>query len=825
MALHLALERARLSSVAPKHFQPQAEPPARLQQAYSDGRDPDEEKHGPHVMVIGSLASGKSTLIKTLANWAVKSGRTKLEGPGLLLVNLNPNDGAWTVPGTFSVAPLNVSIPTTTPVLPIGSTPTTGPPVLMSLPATDNHQPRTPNPALFAPALNALSFFYGHTQFSRNIGLAEILIKRVGNALETRIEKSNESALWRGGILIDTPAEFSEKGKGNLVKSVVRALGVNILVVIGNEKLHLEISKLMSINKTVQVVRVPKNGGATDLDLTYRRRLESNQIRSYFYGGPALSQGQLSPFTIVVRFEDLTIYRIGDEALVPSSALPIGATRSIKATSLTKVDPDNPRSMSNILNLVLSIPQAEWDGLDPESDAAFEACSGPSLGFIHLSSIDVKNRKYTILSPLPGRLPRKTAIVWNETEQHHLPLLDQQPARSSPPAPPATQSQANKKLKTSETNLPATDQTNSTATKHADLPVPSTSSDNHFFTNRPPKTIISSSSSEANDKSISLAQAVAQFTQAAASAACPPPKTTATTTTTEKPATSSPSSTHSQSALHPLLKQQQQQTPFATTTKNLLSQSPSAPNNNNSTHFEPVKFKTRSGGRPKDPVWVYFHTNGNGTDERATCKYCGWHVERPKAFRMRDHIAQCAQVDPTRRAEMSQLIAFKEAAAAAKQEEKAGLATATGPSSSSATTLDIFSSASKKRKMENTLHSKPALSFGKSPITSHVLDATSGKPGDDMGIRLDRLTANGFVLIANGTTDIDGRCNTLLPANSRPEIGIYKVTFFSNEFYQKRGIVSFYPFVEITFEIKDPTEHYHIPLLLSPYAFSTYRGS
>ncbi|EGG10890.1 uncharacterized protein MELLADRAFT_33387, partial [Melampsora larici-populina 98AG31] len=106
-----------------------------------------------------------------------------------------------------------------------------------------------------------------------------------------------------------------------------------------------------------------------------------------------------------------------------------------------------------------------------------------------------------------------------------------------------------------------------------------------------------------------------------------------------------------------------------------------------------------------------------------------------------------------------------------------------------------------------------------------VLDATSGKPGDEMGIRLDRLTSNGFVLIANGTTDHDGRCNTLLPGGSRPEIGIYKVTFFSNEFYQKRGIVSFYPFVEITFEVKDPTEHYHIPLLLSPYSFSTYRGS
>lgn len=72
------------------------------------------------------------------------------------------------------------------------------------------------------------------------------------------------------------------------------------------------------------------------------------------------------------------------EALVPSSALPIGATRSVKATTLTKVDPENARSMSNLLNLVLSIPQAEWDGVDAESDAAFEACSGPSLGFIHL---------------------------------------------------------------------------------------------------------------------------------------------------------------------------------------------------------------------------------------------------------------------------------------------------------------------------------------------------------------------------------------------------------------------------------------------------------
>ncbi|MBW0509995.1 hypothetical protein O181_049710 [Austropuccinia psidii MF-1] len=407
LALHLALERSRLSAIAPKHFEPHVDPPPPL---IDQSEELEDVKPGPHVMIIGSTASGKSTLFKTLANWAIKSGRTKLEGPGLLLVNLNPNDGQFTIPGSFSIAPLNVSIPTTTPVLPIGSTPTTGPPVIITPSANTPNPTPNPNPALFAPPLNALSFYYGHTQFNRNLGLAEILIKRLGQALQTRMEKSGETALWRGGVLIDTPAEFSEKAKGSLVKETVRAFGVNVLVVVGNEKLHLEISKLMSTNKTVQVVRVPKNGGATDLDLTYRRRLELSQIRSYFYGGPSLSQGQLSPFTIVVKFEDLSIFRIGDEALVPSSALPIGAVRSVNATTLTKVDPENPRSMVNVLNLVLSIPQAEWDGVDPECELAMQACSGPSLGFVHLSSIDVKNKKFTILSPLPGRLPRKVAI-------------------------------------------------------------------------------------------------------------------------------------------------------------------------------------------------------------------------------------------------------------------------------------------------------------------------------------------------------------------------------------------------------------------------------
>ncbi|GAA5967134.1 hypothetical protein JCM11641_000450 [Rhodosporidiobolus odoratus] len=113
----------------------------------------------------------------------------------------------------------------------------------------------------------------------------------------------------------------------------------------------------------------------------------------------------------------------------------------------------------------------------------------------------------------------------------------------------------------------------------------------------------------------------------------------------------------------------------------------------------------------------------------------------------------------------------------------------------------------------------------RSPITCHVLDSTSGKPAADMRVRLDRLNTTGFVLQAQGVTDSDGRCSTLLPGGTKLEVGIFKITFFSAAYFSSRGILSFYPFVEIPFEVKSTEEHYHIPCLLAPYSYTTYRGS
>lgn len=109
-----------------------------------------------------------------------------------------------------------------------------------------------------------------------------------------------------------------------------------------------------------------------------------------------------------------------------------------------------------------------------------------------------------------------------------------------------------------------------------------------------------------------------------------------------------------------------------------------------------------------------------------------------------------------------------------------------------------------------------------SPITTHVLDTSAGRPAAGIAVRLDQRTADGaFAELARGRTDSDGRCKDLLPAGAI-EPGVYRLVFDTAAYLGDRG---FYPEVPIVFSITAPSEHYHVPLLLSPFGYSTYRGS
>ncbi|HKP63993.1 MAG TPA: hydroxyisourate hydrolase [Polyangiales bacterium] len=111
-----------------------------------------------------------------------------------------------------------------------------------------------------------------------------------------------------------------------------------------------------------------------------------------------------------------------------------------------------------------------------------------------------------------------------------------------------------------------------------------------------------------------------------------------------------------------------------------------------------------------------------------------------------------------------------------------------------------------------------------SPITSHVLDTALGKPAVGLALRLQRQAADGWQTLAERSTNQDGRAPDLLAPGTLVR-GTYRMIFDTGSYLRATGQAVFYPQVEIVFAIEAETEHYHIPLLLSPFGYTTYRGS
>ena len=112
----------------------------------------------------------------------------------------------------------------------------------------------------------------------------------------------------------------------------------------------------------------------------------------------------------------------------------------------------------------------------------------------------------------------------------------------------------------------------------------------------------------------------------------------------------------------------------------------------------------------------------------------------------------------------------------------------------------------------------------RSPITTHVLDVSLGKPASNILCKLRRLNSqNKWEKISEGITNQDGRVEDLL--STALTKGTYRLEFLTGPYFENRKVSTFYPSVNIIFEVTAPEEHYHVPLLLSPFGYSTYRGS
>jgi len=112
-----------------------------------------------------------------------------------------------------------------------------------------------------------------------------------------------------------------------------------------------------------------------------------------------------------------------------------------------------------------------------------------------------------------------------------------------------------------------------------------------------------------------------------------------------------------------------------------------------------------------------------------------------------------------------------------------------------------------------------------SAITTHVLDTARGRPAAGIAVTLEVRAGHGWKLLGQARTDANGRCHALLPENALLQPGTYRLVFDVGAYFDSQQTETFYEAIPVVFIIRRPEAHYHMPLLVSPYGYSTYRGS
>ncbi|KAI0063438.1 Clp1-domain-containing protein [Artomyces pyxidatus] len=398
--VHLALEKMRVRAQRAQHGSP--------------APGPDEDAEPPRVLVLGPENAGKTTVCKILVNYAVRAGQDWAP----VYVNVDPGEGGWTVPGSISATSVSAPLTTASPANPLGSAATSAPSTLTS------------------NALLPLVYWYGHAETKRNPLLMDRLIRNLGENVNERHDVDLEGRV--AGLIVDTPSSFASSSSTSnadhrhmLIKACVDAFRINVILVLGHEKLNVEMQRTYGNRMTV--VKIPKSGGVVELDAHYRHRIHTQQLHTYMYGQPihpppglpasanataggeSALEAHLSPSSSVISFSDLTIYRIGEQSMAPSSALPIGATRTVSEMQPVQVDPAAPGS--GLLNAVLALlaPPQHPDEAERYDEEVLDL---QVAGFLAVTNIDVARKRMTVLSPSPGSFAGRTAIMgsfeWTE---------------------------------------------------------------------------------------------------------------------------------------------------------------------------------------------------------------------------------------------------------------------------------------------------------------------------------------------------------------------------------------------------------------------------
>ncbi|KAI1339515.1 Clp1-domain-containing protein [Xylariaceae sp. FL0016] len=331
---------------------------------------------GPRVLVVGPPNSGKTSLVKMLTGWATRMGRQPL------VANTDCKEGMLALPGTLSAAVFATIFDLTTDW---GTTPSNGPSAI--------------------PVKLPLAYYYGLGQPEDNPKLFKRLLSRLAVAGTSRLAEDPD--VKTAGMLLDTGG-LTAKGGYDHIAHIVAEFSINIVVVLGSERVSSEMQKRFAGQKTslgeeLAVVLLDKSGGVVERDATFMQQVREAAMREYFFGD---AKATLSPSTQQVDFSTLSIWRVND---APSQST---SEDDVYVDMIEKTEP----SMM-MQNCVLAVVYAST------RDAADTIRDANVMGFVYVAEVDEKRRKLKILAPVGGRLGDRP-LLYGSWPEPMVSLLD-----------------------------------------------------------------------------------------------------------------------------------------------------------------------------------------------------------------------------------------------------------------------------------------------------------------------------------------------------------------------------------------------------------------
>lgn len=399
---------------------------------------------GPRVLVLGGKDSGKSSLCKILASYATRVGQHPV------VVNLDHGEGHACIPGALT-ATVAASLLDPESVSGWGSSGITGPSAV-----------QTKTPLVYFYGMESLG--EGNSATAGGVGgggreaqgsrraMWKALTTRMALAVTSRMEDDGE--VKAAGCIINAPAALGDKKCYDLVEHVVSEFSINVVLVLGSERLFSDmrrkfapqgLGQMTVTEESVRVVKLAKSEGCVSRDEAYMKALRAQQIRGYFFGEKGVS---LNPLTVMVGFDDVTIYRYSEGKLITSltrhNASFDGSSNMNTASSST--------STTNSY-----LPGADSDDSDSEYQSTMHSSSGtiftktnPSLalsnavlaiphiatptsfqndlltssimGFAYVADVDETRKAIRLLVPAPTRLEGRT-LVWGNWPECVVDLL------------------------------------------------------------------------------------------------------------------------------------------------------------------------------------------------------------------------------------------------------------------------------------------------------------------------------------------------------------------------------------------------------------------